>query len=557
MTIAVIGALFIGYWEEAAIVAFLFGVSDALEVYTMEKARKSIRSLMEIAPNKALIIQNGQEVELPVEDVNIGDIMLIKPGEKLALDGEIIKGRTSINQSAITGESIPVEKSIGDEVFAGTLNQSGSIEVRVTKLVADTTIAKIITMVEDAQEQKAPSQTFVDRFAKYYTPMIMLLALGVALIPPLFFNGDWNHWIYSALALLIVGCPCALVVSTPVAIVTAIGNAAKHGVLIKGGIHLENAGRLKAIAFDKTGTLTKGEPEVTNIITIDKYSENEILALAAGIEKFSEHPLAKAIIKEADKRKLAIALVEDFQAVLGKGAEGAIEGTKYQLGSPKMFEELGLSTDAFEASITKLQNEGKTIIILGNTTQVIGLIAVADEVRADSKEVLQKLKEVGIKQTIMLTGDNKFTAQGIAKRVGVDSFKAELLPEDKVSAIKDLEAEHQLIGMVGDGINDAPALASSTVGIAMGGAGTDTALETADIVLMSDDLTKLPYTIKLSHATLKIIKQNITFALGIKAIATFLVFPGWLTLWIAIMADMGATILVTLNALRLLRIKAE
>jgi len=559
MTVAVIGAVIIGYWEEAAVVAFLFGVSDALEVYTMERARRSIRSLMNIAPKKAIVIRQDKEIELGVEEIEVGDIMLVKPGEKIAMDGEIIKGNTSINQAAITGESIPVDKMIGDEVFAGTLNQSGAIVVKVTKLVQDTTISKIITMVEDAQEQKAPSQSFVDRFAKYYTPTIMILAVLIAFVPPLIFGGEWKIWLYNALALLIVGCPCALVVSTPVAIVTAIGNAAKNGVLIKGGIHLENVGSIKAVAFDKTGTLTLGKPAVTEVISLSELSEGKILSISASIEKYSEHPLATAIVNEAEKRTVTVQNAENFQAVLGKGAKGTIDNKTYMIGSPRMFEELKMCIDDnIKMTISSLQKEGKTVMLIGEETDgVIALIAVADEVREVSKKAIQQLKESGIEKTIMLTGDNEATAKSISEKVGTDEYKAELLPEDKVAAVKELNIRYQKIAMVGDGINDAPALATATTGIAMGGAGTDTALETADIALMADDLSKLPFTIRLSRATLRVIKQNISFALGIKAIATLLVFPGWLTLWLAIVADMGATLLVTLNALRLLGVKSD
>jgi len=557
MTVAVIGAVIIGYYEEAAVVAFLFGVSEALEVYTMEKARRSIKSLMDIAPKKAIILRNGNEVEISVEDIEIGDVMIVKPGEKIAMDGEVIKGTTSINQAAITGESIPQDKGIGDEIFAGTLNQSGSIEVKVTKLVQDTTISKIINMVEDAQEQRAPSQTFVDKFAKYYTPAIMMLAVLIAIVPPLLFGADWKPWIYNALALLIIGCPCALVVSTPVAIVTAIGNAAKHGVLIKGGIHLENTGSLKAIAFDKTGTLTQGKPVVTDVVSTSGKNEDILLSIAAGIEKLSEHPLATAIIKKAEGKQLPIAKAENFQAIHGKGAKATIESEVYQIGNPRMFEELNIKIEDQKEQIKKLQEEGKTVMLLSQRDKIIAIIAVADEIREVSKKAIQQLKQAGIAKTIMLTGDNHATARAIALKVGVDEYRAELLPEDKVSAVKELGEIYQQIGMVGDGINDAPALATATTGIAMGGAGTDTALETADIALMADDLSKLPYTIRLSRATLKIIKQNIGFALGIKAVATLLVIPGWLTLWLAILADMGATILVTFNAMRLLGIRAE
>lgn len=557
MTVAIGGAFAIGYWAEAAVVAFLFGVSEWLEGYTSDKARQSIRELMDIAPKTATIIRNGEEKVLPVEEIEIDDIMVVKPGEKIAMDGEVIKGTSSVNQAAITGESVPADKAIGDPVFAGSLNQAGSIQVKVTKLVEDTTIAKIITMVEDAQEQRAPSQAFVEKFAQYYTPAVMALAVILAIVPPLVFGGSWDQWIYNALALLILACPCALVISTPVSIVSAISNAAQNGVLIKGGLHLENTGALKAIAFDKTGTLTRGEPAVTDVIPLKGQSQEEALALAAGIEKFSEHPLAKAIVKDAVQKEIVLTEAEDFQSVMGKGAQANVDGETYLIGSPRFFDEMGISLIEVKEQILSLQQEGKTAMILGKENEMLAIIAVADEVRETSKEALKQLKKVGIERTIMLTGDNEATAKAIAAQVGIDDYRAELLPEDKVAAVKELRSTYDRIGMVGDGVNDAPALATATTGIAMGGAGTDTALETADIALMADDLSKLPFTIRLSRSALKVVRQNIAFSLAIKAVATLLVFPGWLTLWLAILADVGATILVTANGMRLLKIKPE
>jgi len=555
MTVAVAGALAIGYWEEAAVVAFLFGVSEFLEGYTMEKARQSIRGLMDIAPKTAVVVRNGEEINLPVEEIQVGDIMIVKPGEKIAMDGLVVKGSTSVNQAAITGESIPADKVEGDEVYAGSLNQSGSIEVKVTKLVQDTTIAKIIAMVEEAQEQRAPSQAFVDRFAKYYTPTVLLLAIGIALVPPLLWGASWTIYIYKALALLIVACPCALVVSTPVAIVSAIGNAARNGVLIKGGLHLENAGSLKAIAFDKTGTLTQGEPVVTDIIAFGEISEEDVLSLAAGVEKLSEHPLAVAIVKHAVDKGIPLADAHGFRAITGKGAQAVVDGKTYLIGNPRLLDETGIDLSSIMEKIAQVQSEGKTCMLLGTNRQVLGVIAVADQIREKSISAVLSLKKSGVAKVIMLTGDNEATAKAIAGKLDID-YQAELLPEDKVSAVKKLRETYKYIGMVGDGINDAPALATATVGIAMGGAGTDTAMETADIVLMADDLSKLPFTVKLSRDALKVIKQNIAFSILIKVIATFLVFPGWLTLWLAIFADMGASILVTLNGIRLLRIKS-
>ncbi len=558
MTVAIIGAAIIGEWAEGAIVVMLFAISEALEKFSMEKARQSIRSLMDVAPKEATIRRGAQEMQIPVDDIQIGDIMIVKPGQKLAMDGKVIKGNSAVNQAAITGESVPVAKTAGDEVYAGTLNEEGLLEVEVTKRVEDTTIAKIIHLVEEAQAEKAPSQAFVDRFAKYYTPGIMLVALGIAVIPPLLFNGDWSKWIYEGLALLVVGCPCALVISTPVSIVTAIGNAAKNGVLIKGGIHLEETGKLSVIAFDKTGTLTKGVPAVTDIVLLNGQDEKEYLGIAAGIEKWSQHPLASAIVRKADEANIDLTRWEaqDFSSITGKGAKAVVQGKTYYIGSPRLFEELllgGLNAQ-LSAQIESLQKQGKTVMVLGTEQEASVLIAVADEVRESSRDVIRKLHDLGVKRTIMLTGDNKATGEAIGKQVGISEVKAELLPQHKLEAIKDLKnSDH--VGMVGDGVNDAPALARADIGIAMGGAGTDTALETADIALMADDLNKLPFTIKLSRKTLQIIKQNITFSLVIKVAALALVIPGWLTLWIAILADVGATLLVTLNGMRLRKVR--
>lgn len=558
MTVAIIGAAAIGEWAEGAIVVMLFAISESLEKFSMEKARQSIRSLMDVAPKEATIRRGTQEMQIPVDDIQIGDIMIVKPGQKLAMDGKVIKGNSAVNQAAITGESVPVAKTTGDEVYAGTLNEEGLLEVEVTKRVDDTTIAKIIHLVEEAQAEKAPSQAFVDRFAKYYTPAILVVALGIAVIPPLLMNADWGDWIYRGLALLVVGCPCALVISTPVSIVTAIGNAAKNGVLIKGGIHLEETGKLSVIAFDKTGTLTKGVPAVTDIVILNGKEESVYLGIAAAIEKWSQHPLASAIVRKADEANIDWTQweVQDFSSITGKGAKAVVNGTNYYIGSPRLFEELlqdGLNVQ-HSTQIESLQKQGKTVMVLGTEKEASALIAVADEVRESSRDVIRKLHDLGIKRTIMLTGDNKATGEAIGRQVGITEVKAELLPQDKLEVIKDLKKKGH-VGMVGDGVNDAPALASANIGIAMGGAGTDTALETADIALMADDLNKLPFTIKLSRRTLQIIKQNITFSLVIKAAALLLVIPGWLTLWVAILADVGATLLVTLNGMRLRKVR--
>ena len=555
MTIAIIGAALIGEWGEGATVVILFAISEALERYSMDKARQSIESLVDIAPREALIRRGNEEMLINVEDIVVGDIMIVKPGQKLAMDGSVVKGTSTLNQAAITGESVPVMKTVDDEVFAGTLNEEGLLEVQVTKKVEDTTLSKIIHLVEEAQAERAPSQAFVDKFAKYYTPAIVLLALFIAVVPPLF-GGVWNEWIYQGLAVLVVGCPCALVVSTPVAVVTAIGNAAKNGVLIKGGIYLEETGHLKTIAFDKTGTLTKGVPAVTDILTFGR-EQKELLLITAAIEKGSQHPLASAITRKAEESGLKFndVSIEEFHSITGKGVKAKVNNQMYYVGSPNFFEELhGSIPKGRKDKITELQIQGKTVMVVGTEKEILLFIAVADEMRESSKEVISKLNSMGI-ETVMLTGDNERTAAAIGKRVGVSDIRADLLPEDKLNFIKELRRKYQSVAMIGDGVNDAPALAASTVGVAMGGAGTDTALETADIALMSDDLSKLPYTINLSRRALMIIKQNITFSLAIKLLALLLVVPGWLTLWIAIFADMGATLIVTLNSLRLLKVK--
>lgn len=557
MTIAIIGAAFIGEWAEGSIVVILFAISEALERFSMDKARQSIRSLMDIAPKEALIRRNNVEQLVSVDKIDIDDIMIIKPGQKIAMDGLVINGHSSVNQAAITGESVPVEKQLDDEVFAGTLNEEGVLEVKVTKKVTDTTIAKIIHLVEEAQGERAPAQAFVDKFAKYYTPFIIIMALLIVVVPPLFFGGDWNKWLYQGLSILVVGCPCSLVISTPVSIVSAIGNAAKNGVLVKGGVYLEEIGHLRAIAFDKTGTLTKGKPVVTDFIATSSETDINYLSIISSLESLSQHPLASAILNEANKTNVDYKSIqiEDFQSITGKGLTGIHQNIRYYIGSPKLFSASVIEETAVKVQYRQFQEQGKTAMYFGTDEQILGVIAVADEVRDSSAAVISELHKLSIEHTIMLTGDNTKTAESIGKQLGVTEIKGDLMPQEKLDSIKALRTTYNKVAMVGDGINDAPALAASTVGIAMGGAGTDTALETADVALMGDDLQKLPFIVRLSRQTLKVIKQNITFSLGIKLLALLLVIPGWLTLWIAIVADMGATLLVTLNGLRLMKVK--
>ncbi|MGI5920525.1 MAG: heavy metal translocating P-type ATPase [Syntrophomonadaceae bacterium] len=555
MMIAVIGAVLIGEVEEGAIVVFLFALGNTLQAYTLEKTRNSIRSLMELTPQEALVKRNNMEKVMPLADIKIGDIVVVRPGERIPMDGKVTAGASAVDQAAITGESIPVDKGYGDDVFAGTINQSGALEIKVTKLARDNTIARLIALVDEAQGKKAKSQEFIDRFARYYTPVVISCAAVVATVPPLLLNQSFSQWVYQALAMLLVACPCALVISTPVSIVTALGNAARNGVLIKGGIYLEQMARLTVVALDKTGTLTQGKPEVTDIISTSSLTENEVLTLGAAIESRSEHPLGKAIVKKAGQNGLKLPAVTEFRAIMGRGATGVVNGCRYFIGSKKYVEDNNIEVGAFYKNIEKLEQAGKTVILLCSGEDIIGLIALADILRPISSQAVKNLKQVGINKVIMLTGDNPSTARTIAIAAGVDDYRAQLLPEDKVSVVQDLLRRYGKVAMVGDGINDAPAMATATVGIAMGAAGTDAAIETADVALMADDLSKLSYAIHLSRRTLRIMKQNVVAALVLKGFILALVIPGMLTMWLAVLGDMGASLLVILNGLRLLRIK--
>lgn len=553
MSVAVIGAMLIGEWLEGGTVAFLFSVSEVLESYTADKARQSLKGLMDMTPTVATVIRGEAEIQVSAEYIKIGDLVLVKPGEKIPVDGIVAEGSTEVNQAAITGESVLSVKVRGNEVYAGTINQTGAVKIRVTKKMEDTTLAKIIHLVEEAQSKKAQTQTFIDKFAMYYTPAVMVLAALIMLVPPIAFGWAWHDWIYRGLALLVVACPCALVITTPVVVVSAIGNAAKNGVLIKGGIHLERLHQVNVVAFDKTGTLTKGRPVVNKVIAVNG-EEPEVLALAASVEKYSEHPLADAIVKEALERGVLLQKSGDFQALPGKGAEALVNDQIIRVGNNTLFFEV--LDDQIRSEIDKWEKKGNTVTLVGTQNKILGILVLSDEMRNDAYQVMQDLKELKIKETVMLTGDSEGAARAIARKVGIDTLFAKLLPADKVSKIEKLKKENTVM-MVGDGINDAPALAASDVSVAMGMAGTDTALETADVVLMADDLSKLPFALKLSQNSMKIIKQNIAIALGLKLLAVIAVFPGWLTLWIAIMADMGANVIVTLNGLRLVRYKEK
>jgi len=550
--VAAIGSFFIGHGEEGAAVVFLFNIAEFLEVYASEKAKRSIASLMEIAPEVATVKRDGKEVKVPVGEVEVNEIIVVRPGEKIPLDGVVINGVSSVDQSPITGESMPVTKQVGDEVYAGTMNNEGFLEIKVTKKSDETLLSKIVKFVAEAQKKKSPTERFIDRFSKYYTPSVMLLALIVATIPTFVFGFSFNEWFYKALVLLVVSCPCALAISTPVAMVSAITSAAKNGVLIKGSSYVEEMSKIKVFAFDKTGTLTEGKLEVTDIISLGVPKER-VLEVAASLEALSEHPIAKAIVEKAKNEKVKLKSVHNFKAIAGKGVTGKIKGNTHYVGSRRLFKELEINL--LEDQIQKLENEGKTVVIVGTERQIIGLIAVMDKIRDATIKTIGELKEMGIK-TVMITGDNKRTAEAIAKRIGISEYRAELLPEDKVKMVQKLSNNSGHVAMVGDGVNDAPALASANVGIAMGAIGSDVSLETADIALMQDDLSKLPYLVKLSEKTLKIVKENVLTSILIKGSFAVLVFPGLVTLWLAVaIGDMGLSLAVILNAMRLSRVK--
>lgn len=554
MTIAVLGAMGIGEWFEAATVAFLFSLSLVLEAWSVGHARNAIKALFKLTPPLARYIcpHDGDILEKPVEDVPLGATVLVRPGERIPLDGQITKGKASVNQAPITGESIAVEKHEGDEVFAGTINEDGSIEFQVTKAAADTTISRIIRMVEEAQSRQAPSEQWVEKFARYYTPAMIILAIAIAVIPPLVTGGGWPRWFYESLVILVIACPCALVISTPVSIVAALASAARAGVLIKGGAFLEEAGRIKVIALDKTGTITYGRPEVQKIIPLNGHTEEELFDRAAALELHSNHPLAKAIVRKAKQFNNAIAPADNYHEYKGRGAEGSIKGRIYWLGSHRLLHEKKMESDELHRNIEVLEDAGHSVVVVGNDDHVCGFISVADSVRENAISIVADLKNAGVEKVIILTGDNKGTARAISEKIGADEFHAELLPENKLTAIEDAKRRYGAVAMVGDGINDAPALAAANIGIAMGAAGTDAAMETADIALMSDDLSRLPWLIHHGRRTLNVIRQNIGFALSVKLLFMGLALANIATLWMAIGADMGASLLVIMNALRLL-----
>jgi Cd2+/Zn2+-exporting ATPase len=556
MTVATVGAVAIGDWFEGATVIWLFALAEFLESYSLGRARRAIQALMELAPPEATVRRNGREERVPVSDVNVGEVILVRPGTKIPLDGRVIGGASWVNQAPITGESMPVEKGPGEIVYAGTLNERGSLEVEVTHRPQDTTLARIIHLVEEAQAQRAPAQRFVERFARVYTPLVMGAAILVAILPPLL-GAPFAPWFYRALVMLVIACPCALVISTPVSIVSGLAAAARRGVLIKGGTCLEALGSLRAVAFDKTGTLTVGGPHVTDVLPLDGATPEEILATASAVEARSEHPLAEAVRRRAQETGARPPGVEGFEALPGRGARGRVNGMAVHVGSHRLIEDLGVCGPEVEAHATRLEDEGKTVVFVASQAGVIGLIAVADQTRRTAAEAVEALRRLGIDRLIMLTGDNARTAEAVRSRLGLSACRAELLPDAKVEAVRELARQGGPVAMVGDGVNDAPALAAATVGIAIGAAATDVALETADVALMTDDLTKLAEAIALSRRVRQVIVANIVVSLVTKAAFLALAVAGLATLWMAILADMGTSLAVIANALRLLRARAR
>jgi len=553
MCIAMAGAMAIGEWFEASTVSFLFSLSLVLEAWSVRRARRAVEDLLELAPTTARCVEGGDEVDRAPAEVPVGATVRVKPGERVALDGEILAGRSSLDESLLTGESLPVAKGPGDAVFAGTVNGEGVLEFRVTRSADESTVAHIAELVESASERRSRSERWVEVFARRYTPIVLGLAVAIAVFPPLLAGASWADWFYRALVLLVIACPCALVISTPVAIVSGLTAAARHGVLIKDGSFLELPARLRAIAFDKTGTLTLGRPRVAEVVALAEHDEDDLLARAAALESGSEHPLAQAVLARAAERGVAPLPVADLTAVPGCGVEATIDGRQFWVGSHRWLTERGRETEAVRERLRGLSGPGRSVMVVGNDHHVCGMLAVADAVRPGAKEAIAALRRAGIERTVMLTGDNEITARTIAGELGIDEVRAELLPAEKLAAVEALARELAPLAMVGDGVNDAPALARADLGIAMAAAGSDTAVETADIALMTSDLSRIAWLIGHSRRTLAIIRQNIAFALLVKAAFVVLTFAGTASLWAAIAADMGASLAVVANALRLLR----
>jgi Cd2+/Zn2+-exporting ATPase len=600
MSLGILGALTasVGFGEalylEAGMLAVLFSVAELMEEYAMDRARSSLRELVDLSPTTATVRRDGEEVTVPVEQLHVGDHVIVRPGDRIPADGMVFEGESAVNQAPITGESVPVDKTDGDEVYAGTINEEGYLEVEVTAAAEDSTLARIVELVEDAQRDKTDHERFVDRFAGQYTPVVVTLAVLITVVPPLLidsavslslagqslvFTGEWATWFKRGLALLVLSCPCALVISTPVSVVSGITSAAKNGVLIKGGTHLESVGTVGAVAFDKTGTLTHGELTVTDIVPAEGESRESVLAVATSLEARSEHPIAEAIVETAEAEGVDSGTVSGFESLTGKGVRADVDGETYFVGKPALFEELGVSFDSHVASdggvaveasdstggstvggetVKSLQSEGKTVVLVGTEERLVGVVAVADEIRPEAKRVIERLHDLGVDRVVMLTGDNEVTARAVGEAAGVDEVRAELLPEDKAEAVAALNAEYGGVMMIGDGVNDAPALATATVGVAMGAAGTDTAVESADVALMADDLSKLPYLYALSGRANGVIRQNIWASIGVKALLALGVPFGLVNVAVAVVVgDMGMSLGVTTNALRLAGIKPD
>jgi Cd2+/Zn2+-exporting ATPase len=553
MSITAIGAFFIGHGEEGAAVILLFFIAEALEEYAADNARKSIGELLHLAPETARVKRNGSEVELHTHEVAIGETIVIRPGDKIPLDGEVSTGHSFVNEAPITGESVPAEKLEGDMVYAGTLNEEGYLEITVSKKAQHTVLSRIVALIQEAERKKSKTEQFIDRFARIYTPAVIGLAFATFLIPTLVLGYSWNTWIYRALVLLVVSCPCALAISTPVAMVSAITSASRHGVLIKGATFLEELNKARVFVFDKTGTLTKGRLEVTDIIGFNNHSETDVLSIAASLEARAEHPIAKAIVKKAVSEKAPLKELSSFRALKGKGLKAEIDGTTYYAGAGNLFDDISIQ---IPGELSQFEAEGKTAIFISDHNSAIGVIALADRLRENARTVISDLKKLNI-QTEMLTGDNSRVARRMAEKTGIDRYDAGLLPEDKVQVIEQLSNKYGHVVMVGDGVNDAPALAAAHVGIAMGTTGTDTAIETADIALMHDDLSRIDYLVHLGRKTMAVVRQNVAASIVIKGSLTVLAVMGYINLWVAVgVGDMGLSLAVIVNAMRLTRVKA-
>ncbi|MEE6208900.1 cation-translocating P-type ATPase [Salarchaeum sp. III] len=590
MTLAITGALAasVGFGEslyfEAATLAVLFSVAELLERASMDRARSSLQELMDLSPDEATVKRGDTTETVPVEAVEVGDVVVVRPGEKIPMDGTVVEGGSAVNQAPITGESVPVDKTEGDEVYAGTINEEGYLEIEVTSAAGEDTLSRVVDLIEDAQSEQTEREQFVERFAAYYTPAVVAFAVLVVLGSPFVLGTSWTDAFVNGLTLLVLACPCAFVISTPVSVVSGLTSAAKNGVLVKGGAHLEAVADVDAVAFDKTGTLTKGELTVTDVIPIGGNTEEDVLRCARGLERRSEHPIGDAIVERADEEAVARNDITDFQSITGKGVRADLDGTRHYAGKPGLFEELGFDLshvhattdggvvtrttqelcerhnclDLLSDAVPALQSEGKTVVLVGTADELEGVIAVADEVRPEAARAVERLHEQGVEHTVMLTGDNERTARAIADQVGIDDVRAELLPEEKVAAVEDIVDKYETVAMVGDGINDAPAMATATVGVAMGAAGTDTALETADIALMGDDLSRLPYIHMLADRANAVIRQNVGASLAVKAGLALAVPFGYVPIWLAVLAgDAGMTVAVTGNAMRLSRITAD